>query len=342
MEDTKKYETPRKSKDIVGAVFLVFIGIIFLLNTTGVLDWGVWIYLLRFWPIFLILGGIKLIIGKSFVAEIILSVVSLVLFVLIGLFSYIAYTAKTVSFLPKQVNECITEGCNYFWRVDGAEVNDTLTVKEEEYTNIEKRVLDFKIGAAKFEIKDSDSTDYISADVKYYGNYGVPQFTSKSTNNTLNIKFNTITTGHFIIWPNKPQEYNFNVGQPEIATDILVDLGAGDGVIELEKVDVNKIDANIGAGKLTLNINENTIPKDKLIADVGAGELVINIPKDVAYEISYDLGVGEIDIDNEKISGISGKNSSYKSSNYDDAEKRILIDANVGVGKLEINTVENI
>ena len=41
-----------------GAVFLIIIGTIFLLNTTGALSWSVWLLLLRFWPVFIIIAGI--------------------------------------------------------------------------------------------------------------------------------------------------------------------------------------------------------------------------------------------------------------------------------------------
>ena len=43
------------------AVFLVLVGILLLLNTTGVVGWGIWQYIARFWPVFIVLIGIKII-----------------------------------------------------------------------------------------------------------------------------------------------------------------------------------------------------------------------------------------------------------------------------------------
>ena len=85
----EKESMENNSRDTVWAIFLIFVGAIFLLNTTGVVGWGIWTYLLRFWPVFLILAGIKLVMGKSAIAELILSIVALMLFVFV--FSYLIY-----------------------------------------------------------------------------------------------------------------------------------------------------------------------------------------------------------------------------------------------------------
>ncbi len=48
---------------IVGPVILIALGVVFLLNNLGVLDWSVWELLLRLWPILLIATGLDLILG---------------------------------------------------------------------------------------------------------------------------------------------------------------------------------------------------------------------------------------------------------------------------------------
>jgi hypothetical protein len=51
----------RAYKGVSWGVLLVSIGVILLLNTSGRLSWGVWIELLRLWPVLLISAGIRLI-----------------------------------------------------------------------------------------------------------------------------------------------------------------------------------------------------------------------------------------------------------------------------------------
>ncbi len=48
---------------VVGAIFLVFAGLTFLLNNLGLVSWEIWAVLVRYWPILLILAGFQMIIG---------------------------------------------------------------------------------------------------------------------------------------------------------------------------------------------------------------------------------------------------------------------------------------
>ena len=49
----------RKQKDFVGPIILIVLGVLLLLNTTGVVPWEAWESLWRFWPVLLILWGIS-------------------------------------------------------------------------------------------------------------------------------------------------------------------------------------------------------------------------------------------------------------------------------------------
>ncbi len=50
--------TPREGRVPIGGVILLFLGIVFLLQTLGILPWGVWGVLWRFWPVVLIIVGL--------------------------------------------------------------------------------------------------------------------------------------------------------------------------------------------------------------------------------------------------------------------------------------------
>jgi len=51
-------KSPSVNSIPVWGVFLLFLGIIFLLQTTGVLPWGLWGTLWHFWPALLIAIGL--------------------------------------------------------------------------------------------------------------------------------------------------------------------------------------------------------------------------------------------------------------------------------------------
>ncbi len=49
----------------IAPFFLIGLGVIFLLNNLGILPWGIWINLWKFWPLLLILIGIEIVLGQS-------------------------------------------------------------------------------------------------------------------------------------------------------------------------------------------------------------------------------------------------------------------------------------
>jgi len=332
-------EQTKEKRDVVFAIFLVFIGSLFLLNTTGVVGWGIWEYILRFWPVFLILGGIRLILSESVLTEIIISITALTLFVLIGIFSYISFTSNSLSFIPDSVNEYILEDSNWLTYKDSNMVEDETFVNAEDYRGVTKRNLDIKVGASEFTLNDNEEDKLLELNSKYIKNHIEPSLKSKKVGDIVDISFDTISPNRITFWDRrKSPEFNFTLGKKDLVTDINIILGAGKGEVDLELVKLNKVSAQVGAGQMTIKLNESSIPS-KLDLEVGAGNIILMLPENIGYKLSYDLGVGEITQNNEKIAEFLGRNSEYKSENYQEAEIKLEIVAKVGVGSLEINNI---
>jgi hypothetical protein len=79
---------------IIGATILISLGIIFLLNTTGILPWAFWgnfwSIAWRLWPFFLIFAGIQIIIGKHKVFNLVSGIIFALLLAAIALISVLA------------------------------------------------------------------------------------------------------------------------------------------------------------------------------------------------------------------------------------------------------------
>lgn len=78
----KKHDS---SGGVVWGFSLLFVGLVFLLNTLGILPWETWSTLLRLWPLLLILSGIRIILGDNFVSHLTVSILAFCLFGLIFL-----------------------------------------------------------------------------------------------------------------------------------------------------------------------------------------------------------------------------------------------------------------
>ena len=66
MNERKRRARPEQSRrgSLVGPVILLGLGIVFLLNNLGVLEWSVWEVIFRLWPVLLIAAGLDFLIGR--------------------------------------------------------------------------------------------------------------------------------------------------------------------------------------------------------------------------------------------------------------------------------------
>ena len=332
-------EKIKQNRDVVFAIFLVFIGSIFLLNTTGVVGWGIWEYILRFWPVFLILAGVKLILGHTVITEIIITALAIALFAIVGIYSYVSYTARSIPLLPINIQNYIIENPDWLTSQRGNDINENTYVAADKYEDIEKRSLEINVGASSFNLTDEASDDeYISLHSTYTKGYIEPSLRTEKKDDTVKIYFDTRSPRRVMFWSMKSPEFNLSLGKVELPTDIYITLGAGRGNIDLNRVGVSRLDCKVGAGELVATLDTVSIPSE-INLEIGAGAMILNIPQDVGYKISYNLGVGEISENGNEIAAALGKSSEYTSDNYDDEETKIEINAKVGVGSLEINNI---
>ena len=157
-------------------------------------------------------------------------------------------------------------------------------------------------------------------------------------NDSLDISFKPRARNTYVLGVDNNPEYMIEIGAKDLATNFDVELGAGEGIINLDKLNVVNMKSLVGAGKMTIDLAEDAIPTGDLNIEIGAGEMILNIPKEIGFNLTYDLGVGDIEYNNEKIASFMGSESDYKSDNYDNAEIKLNIVANVGVGSLKINS----
>lgn len=76
-EEVNDKKCKRDHHSVVWGTFVLFVGVVFLLNTLSLLPWSVWNNIWRFWPVLFILGGIQVILGSSFISRIIIAMVSI-------------------------------------------------------------------------------------------------------------------------------------------------------------------------------------------------------------------------------------------------------------------------
>lgn len=321
-----------KQKDITGAIFLVSIGVLFLLNTTNIVPWGIWLQIFRFWPIILVLLGIKIILRESKVGQIVYPIVYTLFIIFIGATSYFFTKNQNVPFLPENVTNCIFNKCE---NVDNSSLMESESyINLADYSGITSRTLNINIAASTLNLNDENADYYLHSQAKDYTESNKPILETAAKENVLTTTFDN-TRMHYSLWWNfKSPEYTLTLGQNTIPTSVSIDLGAGEGIVNLDSTAIKTLNARVGAGSLNMTLGEQSIP-ETMNLNIGAGEIVLTLPENVGILVSYDLGVGSIQLEETSIEGV-GKETNYRSSNYGNATKKITITASVGVGQLTI------
>ncbi len=104
----------RRGNNILWALVLIAAGFIFLLNNFGLLSVDVWAVLVRFWPVILIIWGLRMILAKSRLGKTLINILATILLVEIIILAAAAvnhqfrtYLQSQFPFIPRVVFELL-------------------------------------------------------------------------------------------------------------------------------------------------------------------------------------------------------------------------------------------
>ena len=303
-----------KTSHIFWGTLFIVLGLLILINNFSPLGlfWGnIW----QFWPVVLVLIGVSMLIkniaGKAVIAGAAALVLAIIIFASINF---------TTCFIDNDFEVVIDEIGNR---------NFAVTEYRESFDpSTSKAVLRIDGGAGSFKI-DSTTENLIYAKTEgIEDNY---KFSKSESDSTVDISLKMKKTRfHF-----GKSSYKNNV---EIALnekplwDIRVNLGAASIKMDLTQHKVDNIDVDMGAASLDVKLGalaENT----RFKIDAGASKIQISVPEEVACEIKTDDVLSS-----NNYSGFQRvKSGLYRTSNFDEVNKKIIIDIDCGVSSIEVS-----
>lgn len=356
---------------VVDALGLISLGIVLLLNTTGIIPWEMWLRFFSFWPVWIIVAGVSAILEIFSTGKLISKIVGFVAFITLVAVSFAGYRLNT---FPVFFSED--------WKnVNEADLNEKTVTLEKTGTFKSIRVnIEDVIGRFKIQNSQEDNANIIDIKSRYPSYWNPPTISSHISDDVNNITIeqegivyrffssplNGIENTYTIFDEGVPSEYEISVGAGEGTiqfedSDISktkIEIGAGSsdvsfkdlsGVLSLEfsvgagrmesvfeNSEIEDISVSVGAGSTEVTFDERSIPSDKASFDVGAGRCTINLPKEIGFKIMGDVGLGRITVDGEEIASLLSSSEDYKTDNYSTADTKLVIDTTIGVGSVEI------
>ena len=285
-------------------IFLLTVGIVWLLSTAKIVTMSTFYALFTLWPLILVAIGISIIFRNSRLIRI---ASWLLLLVTVICYGYFAAPSKG----PVIINSIKT-----------ADTKVTL----EKLPETEKGELTLEFGATRL-FMDSATSNLLEATVSE----GLVQHSESMKDNNRNASIVFEMKGYNISNLKFADELrnNFHLSD-RVIWKLIIDTGAVEGNLDMAGLKVEKLDIDTGASKFKLDMGSyNT----ELKIDAGASEIDITLPEDTGIRIKLDGGLNNTNLDDP---GWVKKDGWRYSPEYDSKSFKIEADMSLGVGKLTV------
>jgi hypothetical protein len=318
----------KKQNSVIFPLLLIFFGFVFLLITFNVLPSTIWSMVWRYWPALLIVWGLEIIFGRTWVGRLFVTLLGLaaIAFILVTLAAPVSPSLRR--WLNEEAPWFPVRGSKTY--INKSTGTQKITVGGSRSESVSRRNFDLDIGVADFHLTESESTNHLNL-VANTGGVDAPRITSRQNNGILDVKVDIGEGSHF---SSRSEEgnYEIGIGQPDLETSVALKVGVGKGKVEFSKLFLKKVDLNVGVGEADVFLEGKSIPSEKVNIEVGVGAVKLNLPQTVGLKINHHIGLGSLKVDNISLHG----EGAYTSANYDSAPLKLEIDARVETGSIEI------
>ena len=286
------------------ATLLIALGVLLLLQTTGVVRWDAWWTIWRLWPVLIILLGINIAFGSRmpWLAGTLMALV-LAAAIVIGIVISSSYAT-------------------------GAE---SITSLEEPLGDAETLDLVIDLGSGTLSVGSlpEGSANLVEGDLRVFGGSEVQTSVVRSPGYA---EVELSTNGFSIDFfgnPDRRWEVRLSPA-PRISIDL--DTGASDLTLDLTELNVSDLTVRGGATDIEILAPRNA-GHVNIDIDVGAANVDVVIPEPVAARIDADLGLSGLSVDESRFP----KNGDvYVSGDFDTSENRIDLEIDAGASSVDI------
>lgn len=304
----ENYYNNNKRPSLVGPVLLISIGVVFLLNNLGVIQWDIWSSLLRLWPLFLVAAGVDLLLGRRSMLGQLISIA-----IILAIFAGAIWFMSTVGYDKNQ--SIRTETYSYAIEGDLSEANVEVDFSVGEL-NIIGAALDgdYSTGTLNVLTQENIQHSYAEKDGEVHFFVGSNEVQTISPT-----------------WPNMHQRPVWDIQLNwDVPLSLDVNAGVGDITVDLQNFIITNLEMDAGVGKVTVYL-----PSDgsyDAYFDGGVGTMNIYLPENAPVVIQVDGGLGNVSMPNS----FTREGDTYYSSTCDHGIDCAQMYLNGGVGSINV------
>lgn len=326
-----------KYERIIWGVVLLFVGGVLLLENLNVIEFY-WRNVWGFWPIFLIIGGVNLLLNRN--GSQTGSIVSLAILIITLAFLFVKGQEKPQHknwfgfWKDKNIEADIDWDDNH----DGNDSDTSNSIKFSESFNLadtsKKTILNLSGGGTSFTLKDSTDSLFEARVNKKKGNFSLTKTTSDSTN-SLTFKMNDRR------YKGNKNNWTFNSGGNKVDVrlntlplwTLNLTMGAGELDFDLTKYKIRTLNFDGGAAELKIKVGD-LVPITDVNIKTGVASVDIKVPQASGCRIKTHTGLASTDF-----KGFVKKDDGYyETPNYNSSKNKIFIKLDGGLSSFEVDT----
>jgi len=296
-----KHKRLYRKVSLVWPLILIGLGIIFLLNNLGALDWDVWFLIVRLWPLLLIAVGLDVLLGRRAGIW-----AALTVFIIIGLFVGGVWLIRST----------MSVWTGELYTVDIVQKLDNATSAEVELI----------FGVGELEVRAMGGSNNlvegildITEDENLTQDFSIVNGTAYFNLESVGMQFYPSWLVHDGFDDPRKWRIELNDSVP----------------IDLEDLNLTNVEIDTGVGETIVYLPSSGRFAARISG--GVGSLRVYVPVDLAIRIH----INDILLGNTSVAGGYYQSGNvFYSENYDTAENRIELYLNGGIGEIQVIQIE--
>ena len=298
---------PRRGSLGLGIVLIV-IGVVFLIAHLQP-NFDPWPLISRYWPLLLILLGVAKLWdhvsnrnnpqpgSSSWISGTIIGVI--VLAILIGVSEHHSGASNPV-------------------------LDETQPVETQGAKSVTAKV---EMGAGQLNV-NGGSSRLLDTEFKYDQESGKPRVDYSVSGTSGNLDISQHENGGMHLGRN---ENTWTLRFGDVPLDLNVDMGAGQGELNLRGITLTRLRIEMGAGQIDLDLTGERKQNFDVDVQGGVGQAKIRLPRDVGVEIRADGGIGSIDTE-----GLHKEGGRWVNDAWGKSPVTIHMNVEGGVGEIQL------
>jgi hypothetical protein len=298
-------ERRERRGSLVGPIILIGLGLVFLFNNLGMVNWDVWDIIARFWPILLIAIGLDILIGRRSILGSLLAVVITLVVVGAGLWLITSQVAPGPALTVESIDQSL----------EGATLADV--------------TIGFGAGALRVGVSPEGSSLIAGKVALGQGEHLVRDFRKSGDTAVFTLRSEGFPLFPFAGRWNADRLWDLRLS-PEVPLRLSINTGVGESTLDMARLKLTELDLHAGVGKVTL-----TLPgRGQVQANIngGIGEVIVRIPAGMAARVHATAGLG----DSQVMGNYQRQGGVFVSPGYDTAENRVDLEVKGGIGKITV------